>query len=98
MARPMVFRKIAPQVFESTDGFTVQIGSRTTVEYLEGIRKAIVEVEFGAGSICIYKNRVTGWFTSTQMLSMSESEKYDVVERVSSALRFDGSSIVISAY
>ena len=94
----MPFRRIAPQVFEHTDGYTVQIGSRTTMEYLESNRKAIVQVEFGPADTCIYMNRVDGWFSTGQEMPMSDVEKSCVVERVAAALRFDGSGVQISTY
>ena len=94
----MTFRRVAPQIFRNTDGYTVQIGSRTTMEYLEENRKAIVEVELGPIDTCVYKNRIVGWFSDGPEKPISEAEKDRIVERVASALRFDGSGVQISAY
>jgi hypothetical protein len=94
----MPFIRIAPQIFENTDGYTVQVGSRTAMEYLEKNRKAIIEVEFGPTDTCIYENRLSGWFCGGQESPMSEIEKDRVVARVVAALRFDGSRVQISTY
>ena len=67
----MVFRRVSPQVFENTDGYTVQVGSRTTMEYLEGARKTIVEVEFVIGRTRIYADRVTGWGNYGDMIPIA---------------------------
>jgi len=94
----MGFRRIAPQVFTNTDGYTVRVGSRTTMEHLEDVRKAVIEVEFGPGGVCIYTNRITGWFINGRELSMSNGEKELVIERISSAVRFDGGSVELSSH
>lgn len=91
----MTFRRVAPQIFENTDGYTVQVGSRTTVEYLEGVRKVIVEIECGSGSTRVYANRITG-LTNGRRISTSEGDKRQIIERVPAALRLDGSSVEIS--
>jgi len=94
----MGFRRVAPQVFHHTDGYSVQVGSRTTMEYIEGSRKAVVEVEFGIGSTCIYVRRIVGWISGTQRLPMTDEERRIVVEKISEALRLDGSSVETSTH
>jgi hypothetical protein len=90
----MTFRRVAPQIFENTDGYTVQVGSRTTVEYLEGVHKVIVEIECSSGSTCVYANRITR-LTNGRPISISEGDTRQIIERVFAALRFDGSSVEI---
>jgi hypothetical protein len=68
------------------------------MEYLEKNRKAIIEVEFGPTNTCIYKNRIVGWVCDGQEAPMNEVEKDRVVERVASAVRFDGRCVQISTY
>ncbi len=92
----MGFRRVAPQIFQHSDGYTVQVGSRTTMEYIEGARKAVVEVEFGAGSTCIYEQRIVGWISGYKRTSMTDDEKRTVVERIVAALRFDGGNVETS--
>jgi hypothetical protein len=94
----MAFRRVAPQVFENSDGYTVQVGSRTTIQYIEEARKAIIEVEFGVRSICIYYNRIEGWISGNRPLPMTTDEKRIVVERVAAALRFNGSLVEMSSH
>lgn len=91
------FLKVAPQVFQHTDGYAVQVGSRTTMEYIEGSRKAIIDVEFGRGTTCIYVRRIVGWISGSQRLAMTDDEKRIAVDRISAALQFDDSSVEISA-
>ncbi len=67
------------------------------MEYVEGSRTATVEVDFGK-SICVYENRVTGWFIAGNEIPMTVAEKQMVVSRVSAALRFDGNAVEVSGY
>ena len=92
----MGFRRMAPQVFENTEGYIVQMGGRTTMEYIEGLRKAVVEVEFGVGSTCIYVHRIAGWIMERGQMPMTDEERRIVIERVSAALQFDGSAVETS--
>lgn len=94
----MGFRRVAPQIFQHTDGYSVQIGSRTTMEYIEGPRKAVVEVDFGAGTTCIYVRRIVGWISGNQRPAMTDDEKRIVIERISAALQFDGSAVQTSTH
>lgn len=93
----MTFRKIAPTVFESTDGYLVKGRDRDTVEYVEGPRSAIVGVEFGIKSVCIFRKVVTGWLVDgLQATPMSEAEKVRVIERVSEGMSFGGLMVEMS--
>lgn len=89
----MPFKKSAPQFFDNTEGFRVQIRSREAIEYIEGARKAIVGVEFGLKETHLYKRHITGWLTGDVLDPMSESEKTKVLERVAAALQFDGAQV-----
>jgi hypothetical protein len=92
----MGFRRVAPQIFQHTNGYCVQVGSRTTMEYIEGSRKAVVEVEFGTGTTCIYVQRVVGWVSNGRRISMTDEERGMTIERIAAALQFDGSSVEMS--
>jgi hypothetical protein len=87
----VTFRMIAPTVFESTDGYLVKGRDRDTIEYVEGPKSAIVGVEFGIKSVCIFRKSVTGWLVDGQQTTLiSEAEKERVVERVSAGMSFGG--------
>jgi hypothetical protein len=73
----MGFQRVAPRIFENSDGYTVQVGSKTTIEYIEGPRRAIVEVEFGLNSTCIYVNRISGWVCGHLRLPMTDDDIRD---------------------
>ena len=47
----MTFKRVANQMFDNSEGFRVQTGSRESMEYIEGTRKATVAVEFGTPSV-----------------------------------------------
>lgn len=92
----LTFHKIAPTIFENTDGYIVKGRNRDTLEYLEDPKRAIVGVEFGIKSVCIFRNDVTGCFLDEHIIPLTESEKERVIERVSAAMQFDGLLVEIS--
>jgi hypothetical protein len=47
----MTFDRLAPQVVRSSDGWTVQIGSRYHVEYIEDDRIASVEADLDGPTV-----------------------------------------------
>lgn len=93
----MRFVQVAPQIVRSADGlFIVQGRDRQSLEYLEGRKKAIIEVEHGPRYICIFASRVSGWLIGDELVPMTSEERETVVERVAAAERFHGLSVEIS--
>jgi hypothetical protein len=50
-----MFRKLAPQKVQHSDGYVVQVADRTHVEYIDGVKRAVVEVEF-APIVGVYRS------------------------------------------
>jgi hypothetical protein len=67
------------------------------MKYLEDGREAIIEIERGLGTICVYTDYVTGWFKDGRESPMTAKDKDRVIERVSAAIRFDGSFAELSS-
>lgn len=84
-------------MLKSADGrYIVQGRDRNSVEYLEGPKRAIIEVEHGPRYICIFATRMTGWFLNGDILPMTDEEKRVVIERVAAAERFHGLAVEIA--
>ncbi len=92
----MSFRRVGKNVLVSSDGYTVQPGGRNCMKYLESGSEAVIQIERGLGTICVYTDYVTGWFKDGREFPMTAMDKDRVIERVSSAIRFDGSFVELS--
>ena len=93
----MGFRRVGKNVLESPDGYTVKPGGRDCMKYLESGREAVIQIERGLGTICVYTDYVTGWFKDGCEFPMTATDKDRVIERVSAAIRFDGSFVELSS-
>lgn len=81
-----MFTMLGPQKVQHDSGYVVQTGDRYHLEYLEGERVAVVEVDFGS-VISIYVDRIA-WKTPSNALPITWQEKAKIVERVVAVLRF----------
>jgi hypothetical protein len=84
-----MFTKITPQRVSHSSGFIVQVFDRYHVEYIQGEKTALVEVDF-APIIGIYKSTLSAWEDGG---ILSETEKSIIIDRISEALKFMGSKV-----
>jgi hypothetical protein len=89
------FKKIASQAFEHTDGYRVQMASGLSAEYIQGPRRALVEVDLRAPRIRLFARRVSGWFIGAETRPMTADDQATVVERVAAAFEFDGMNVEV---
>jgi hypothetical protein len=68
---------------------------RHSLEYVEGVRTAIVDVEFGVRTVCIFGARLRDWTIGGKLIPMTADERR-ILERVSSAERYQGLTVEIS--
>jgi hypothetical protein len=67
------------------------------MKYLESGREAVIQIERGLGTVCVYTDYVTGWFKDGREFPMTATDKDRVIERVSAAIRFDGRFVELSS-
>ncbi len=89
-----MFNKLGPQKVQHADGYIVQVADRSTVEYLEGNRKAVVEVDFAALT-GVYQNSLRGWLGTGIEGEMSLDERVIVLERILAGLKAMGCSVEV---
>lgn len=87
-----MYRKLAPQKVEHSDGYIVQVADRSSVEYVEGTRRAVIEVEF-AELTGVSRDTLRGWFESGADRDMSSEERVTVLERMVTGLEAMGCSV-----
>ena len=90
-----MLRQTGPNAVESSEGFSVRRVSRHAIEYLEGDKRALIEVEAGDG-LAIYRQSVKTWEAphGTERLDSALQER--IVTRVCAALDFLGIHYVLA--
>lgn len=91
----MSFRKLAPQVWEHSDGYRVQSAGMFSVEYIETLRKASVVVERLVGGTAIYTDGVSGWYSESGDVPMTDVERSMAIDRVASAFDYDNPNAAV---
>jgi hypothetical protein len=89
-----VFRQTGPNAAESADGFTVRRVSRNTIEYAEGNRKTLIEVEPGDG-LAIYRQSLERWESPRTDEPLDNLKKAEIIHRVCAAMDFLGIRYVL---
>ena len=87
-----MFSKDSAQKISHSDGHTVQVADRTTVEYLENGRRASVEVDFGV-SVGVFVQTLRGWDRDGSSEAMSVAERNLTLERIGAGLRAMGCKV-----
>jgi hypothetical protein len=87
-----LFTRLSPQKVRSDIGYIVQIGSRTSVEYLAQGRKVTVEVDF-ADTVGVYVKTLSGWIGKSGSSLMNDNEKKEIISRIVAGLKAMGSNV-----
>jgi hypothetical protein len=80
-----MFKRIAPQRAQDSAGFLVQIGSRYSVQYLEGDLVVEMEVDFGP-TTTIYPDRLTIQ-KKGQVVELPADQRATIVDRMEEGLK-----------
>ena len=81
-----MFKKIAPQVAEDSDGFIVQVGGRYTVQYVDGNIQADMEVDFGP-TTAIYPSKLKACRKDGTPIELTPDQKSVIVKRIKDGLK-----------
>jgi len=80
-----MFRKLAPQTVQHSDGYIIQVADRSHVEYIEGTTYAVVEVEFSP-IVGVYRNTL-------EICDEARTEQNVVLDRIAAGLEAMGCKV-----
>jgi hypothetical protein len=81
-----VFIKLSPQKVQHSSGYIVLVRDRFSIEYVDGDRKASVEVEFGS-TFGVYARTLRVTNDAGNDVPASEEELAQMVERIVEGMR-----------
>jgi len=87
-----MFTSPRPNLYESSEGFSVEVLGRTGICYREGAKKLFVdsEVLMGSEGMGIYKSSIKHWKSPAGAEDISDEERDHIVENIREAFRFQG--------
>jgi hypothetical protein len=90
-----MFTTPKPNLYVSSDGFSVEVLGRTGLCYCEGERKIFVDSEVLAGptGMCIYKSSIEKWDSPHEKQSVTDADRDKIVENIRNAFRYQGFEI-----
>ena len=90
-----MFTTPRPNLFESSEGFSVEVLGRTGLCYRENGRQMFVDSEVltGSSGMMIYRESVGKWDPPHGNISITESDRARIIENIRNAFRFQGFEI-----
>jgi hypothetical protein len=90
-----MFTTPKPNLYVSSDGFSVEVLGRTGLCYREGEKKMFVDSEVLAGpaGMGVYKTSIEKWDSPHEMQPVTEADRDRIVENIRNAFRFQGFEI-----
>jgi hypothetical protein len=90
-----MFTSPQPNIFESSDGFSVEVLGRTGLCYREGDRKMFVdsEVLMGPSGMAVYRTSIARWDAPHHNESIEKVDRERILENIRDAFRFQGFEI-----
>jgi hypothetical protein len=92
-----MFKSTKPNVFESSEGFSVEVLGRAGLSYREGNRTMFVnsEVLMGPSGMAVYRKSITRWDAPHDNEVIEQADRERILENIRDAFRFQGFDIVI---
>jgi len=92
-----MFRSPAPNLYESDEGFSVEVLGRTGLRYRESDKSMFIdsEVLLGPSGMVVYKNSIRKWDPPHQEEAVSNESRERIVNNVRSAFLFKGYEIAV---
>jgi len=93
----LMFTSPRPNVYESSDGFSVEVEGRTGIAYRENGREMFVDSEVLAGpaGMVVYQNTINRWKPPHDNEEISAAGRNRILENIREAFRFQGFDIEI---
>ena len=90
-AAPIMFTNPRPNLYESSEGFSVEVLGMTGMRYHEGTRQLFVYSEvLQIDGTVIYTGRMRHWDAPHQEETISDTERDRIVENIRKAFNFYG--------
>jgi len=90
---------MGPNLFESSEGFSVEVLGRTGILYKEGARTMLVDSEVLASAspagIALWKKSIRNWHPPHEEEQIDEAKRDTTIENIRSAIRFGGEDIEV---
>ena len=84
-----------PNLYESSDGFSVEVLGRTGLCYREAGRQIFVDSEVltGSSGMAVYKDTIEKWNSPHETLPVTDSDRDRIIKNIRDAFRFQGFEI-----
>jgi len=92
-----LFHSSSPNLYESDEGFSVEVLGRTGLRYRDHDRSMFIdsEVLMGPSGMAVYRNSIRKWDPPHQELPVSDAERDRITDNLRRTFRFQGSEIDI---
>ncbi len=92
-----MFTSPRPNLYESSDGFSVEVLGRTGLCYREGKRKMFVdsEVVTGPAGMAVYRDTIERWDAPHEADIVGHAERQQILNNIRDAFRFQGFEIQV---
>ena len=90
-----MFTSPRPNLYVSSDGFSVEVLGMTGLRYVEGDKQLFVDSEVLAGpsGMGVYKSRIKRWDSPHETDVITDSDRDRIIENIRKAFRFQGFEI-----
>jgi hypothetical protein len=90
-----MFTSPQPNLYESSDGFSVEVLGRTGLHYREAGREMFVDSEVltGSSGMAVYKDTIEKWDSPNENVPVTESDRERILNNIRDAFRFQGFEI-----
>jgi len=92
-----MFTSSRANLYESTDGFSVEVLGRTGLLYREANRQMFVDSEVltGSAGMAVYRDTIQKWEPPDESIPVNESDQERILNNIRDAFRFQGFEIVV---
>lgn len=90
-----MFTTPRPNLYESSDGFSVEVLGRTGLCYREAGRQMFVdsEVLIGSSGMGVYKDTIEKWDSPHENVPVTDLDRDRILKNIRDAFRFQGFEI-----
>ncbi len=90
-----MFTSPRPNLYESSDGFSVEVLGRTGLRYCEGGRQMFVDSEVltGPSGMAVYKDTIQKWDPPYDKVPVTDSDRDRILNNIREAFRSQGFEI-----
>ena len=90
-----MFTSPRPNLYKSSDGFSVEVLGRTGLRYREGDRQMFVDSELltGPSGMAVYKDTIERWDPPDDKVPVTDSDRHRILNNIRDAFRSQGFEI-----